>query len=861
RKKAGIITGSVLGSILVLAVIAFFLLNYFNFPIMNLFGFGDNLWQYDKKIQKPISALSDKEDITLGELNTDGVSVYIPSETFDGQTNVTLSHPDKKPEIDISSFEPLSAPISIDSANKQKRLNKPIKITLSIDNLERDKSGALYIAALNEKNGWDYIQPDEIDLQKNVITFTTCRLGTYGFVNLKRDRFINEFSRNNAMRQWSVRTLEPEAISSREGIVKDILQNKLAILDEDILGKLQDAVAIDCPSNRLAIALIDKDSQKYTQMIADSVGRNIPKLVDSMILKESLEGISAQPWVENISEELSEKMDEGNLTKATILVVQDIAEEFIEDNVKNVWVDLADRKIRIWDNIEVEEAYQVYKNGTKDAQSLWGYQVAAKDFESLWGQMRGITEQIIEKDLNSYCRTNNKKINELTDDEIKKISEDVKQRTKSQFEERLQQDSEIDKIKNDNGKMIEIINQKGLLDLKPSNPAYDGEDDLSSLINRIFIKIDDIKKDTGKYEVVFIDSEITDNSGIDPHTMISAVDLVDLAHIWLEKGEDSYREAVKDRKIVLEQPVEAEEDVMIEVVNMSLDDLWQRDDGLLVEIIGSEGYFRSFGSTWQVIADEGVIFLGDTKIKNILQISENKWSCDELWYVGGSEGYEAYWSDWAEITMSDDGQSLLLGAKATNPVSGEKTEDLKTYYRYSEEQQIQDSQDTDTQDSNDKDTQDTDKEEPQISDEEESSQDNNETEQDISSPEQTVELGLDGYWKSENDCVVKIEGTVSIYIQFSPWQQDFADLGMVSLGDLQMKEIEKTGENQWSCFVMYFYTLDDKPHSAGWSNKSTLTLSEDGKSLTLESSGKHPETGTVFTNTSKYTRTISPADQ
>lgn len=863
KKKAGIITGSVLGSIIVLAVIGFFLLNYFNFPIMQImqiFRFGDNLWQYDKKIKKPITAISSDENITLGSIDGEGVSVFVPSQVFDNQSDITLSHPEIKPEIDKASFEPLGAPISIDSTGRQKRLNKPIRITLSIENADIGKSGVPYIASLNERMGWDYIEPDEIDLEKKIITFTTCRLGTYGFVNLKKEKFVSEFSRNKALRQWSVRSLEREAGISRDEIVKDVLQNRLAIIDKPTLEKVNDAVKTECPSDKLAILIADKDNDKFTQMIVESVERNIPRLVDSMILKEALDTVSLQPWVKNISENLSGKLKEGNLTQATKLVVEEIADEFIEERVENLTAVIADLKIRIWDDPGMQEAFEIYKNGTKDEESLWGYQVSSGDFDKLWDQMKGVAKEVINTELNSYCISNNKKAEELTEEEIKIISQDAKQRTKNEFSERLEQEKEIEKIKNENISMVQILEAKGLFSLEESNPAFEPEDDIANLINRIYGKIEDIKRDTERFEVVLQDEKISQESEANPEKMIKAQDLADLVYIWFEKGEESYKQKITDLKLIIkqEEPVE-EEDVIIEVANMDLNDLWQRDDGLLIEIIGTEGYFRSLVSSWQVLADAGIISIGDPKIKNILQISDNKWTCDDLWYAESEEESQVYWSDWAEITMSDDGKSLVLETKATHPVSGEKREGSRLFNRYSGEQDIQESEENDSEESEEEDSQNTEK--TDLQDSEEDSQNKQETDQELTIPEQTVELGLDGYWRGSNDFVMKIEGNSSIFIQFSPWQQAFADLGMVSIGDLQMKEIEKTGENQWSCFVFYFYSLDDEPYGVGWSEKSTITLSEDGKLITLESSGKHPKTGTVFNNTSEYTRTISPVDQ
>ena len=70
-----------------------------------------------------------------------------------------------------------------------------------------------------------------------------------------------------------------------------------------------------------------------------------------------------------------------------------------------------------------------------------------------------------------------------------------------------------------------------------------------------------------------------------------------------------------------------------------------------------------FNSNWQDAADHGIVSLGDTKIKDISKVSDNKWTCLELW-TRRTNGVpvETVWSYEGDITMSEDGNSITISS-------------------------------------------------------------------------------------------------------------------------------------------------------------------------------------------------------
>jgi|GEM_PF-4959572 len=53
---------------------------------------------------------------------------------------------------------------------------------------------------------------------------------------------------------------------------------------------------------------------------------------------------------------------------------------------------------------------------------------------------------------------------------------------------------------------------------------------------------------------------------------------------------------------------------------------------------------------------------------------------------------------------------------------------------------------------------------------------------------------------------------------------------------------------------LYWFTMDGEPSAVGWSGDATITMSDDGKSITIKSTGTHPDTGETFNSEGTYLR-------
>ena len=720
RKKKLIII-SIAGSAIILLMLALFIPAFLNLP-----GYGGSKWKYDKKIIEPVTAVSSDKDITLGELETHGVSLDIPADTFESQTTVKLSHPEQAPVIDRSAFTPAGAPVSIESSGRQKRLGRPVKVTMSIDNMRRDRSGAMYVAALNERGEWDYIVPDEIDLQNRRISFKTNHLGTYGLVNLKEEKLFEDFASRRSVRQWAEINLEFEAGQTRDSLVQDILQSRLGIVDEYILADVVSKIKVECPENKLVAAMVDRNVDMFIRSITTPAAAVITESVSPQVLKEAIEIAAGKPWAQNVSADINAALQAGDNYQAMVYILDAAASEDIDNWGGLVMYFFIYYDTGIWDSQEIEKAYQVYKNGTPDGNQLWGYEAQAGDFDRIWEQMRSAVEDIIVNQLivSLDLEPGMDNADDLDAEEKDEFNQFLKERFKKQFEDRIKQELEIETIKENNGTLIKMLDKKGLLKTKSSNPAYNSQDDTAALLDRSYSTIEKIKRDLDRYVVVFEKDKDSKTVQYDPAKMIYAEDVVELVNIFYERGEQAYIQAIADMGLAqdkeaaavedkkytaasetlpvqetsaaesetagasdgadetlapaTEQTTAEEKETMSEAGTEDIEGLWEDEFGSIIKIIGNKGVYVKFSETMQEFADAGVLKLGDNFIKDITLKPEDdddykEWNSISL-VLFSLDPYDPDalgWSDESWILLSRTDEFFILTVRATDPVTGE----------------------------------------------------------------------------------------------------------------------------------------------------------------------------------------------
>jgi uncharacterized cupin superfamily protein len=90
--------------------------------------------------------------------------------------------------------------------------------------------------------------------------------------------------------------------------------------------------------------------------------------------------------------------------------------------------------------------------------------------------------------------------------------------------------------------------------------------------------------------------------------------------------------------------------------NLSLNGIWERTDGNVISILGSDGYFTIIDSGWKIVENNGDIRIGSGKFRNIKSTGNLTWSAQELTY--NTSTYRA--SNWSNctITMASNGNTF-----------------------------------------------------------------------------------------------------------------------------------------------------------------------------------------------------------
>jgi hypothetical protein len=116
----------------------------------------------------------------------------------------------------------------------------------------------------------------------------------------------------------------------------------------------------------------------------------------------------------------------------------------------------------------------------------------------------------------------------------------------------------------------------------------------------------------------------------------------------------------------------------------NLNNNWLASDGHGLKIDGTIGVFNSFSSSWQKVANYGLVSIGSECLRSITPIDDSNWSCQALWWrtsteAGFGDAYEIGWYSLSQISISKDGLSIIL--KSRNPWDNNSTESTKVFQR------------------------------------------------------------------------------------------------------------------------------------------------------------------------------------
>ncbi len=111
----------------------------------------------------------------------------------------------------------------------------------------------------------------------------------------------------------------------------------------------------------------------------------------------------------------------------------------------------------------------------------------------------------------------------------------------------------------------------------------------------------------------------------------------------------------------------------------------------------------------------------------------------------------------------------------------------------------------------------------------------------------SVNLDINGKWLYETGYVITISGTGGAFTVFNSSWQTAANMGLVSLGSLKLRNITPVNSTKWNCQELWIKTVGGAINSVLWSSDGTITMSPNGQTITVTSTS--PVTGIVGTGT------------
>ncbi len=116
---------------------------------------------------------------------------------------------------------------------------------------------------------------------------------------------------------------------------------------------------------------------------------------------------------------------------------------------------------------------------------------------------------------------------------------------------------------------------------------------------------------------------------------------------------------------------------------------------------------------------------------------------------------------------------------------------------------------------------------------------------------------LEGLWVRDDGLSLEISGSVGVLNNYG---RSLFRRANTNPGDLIFRDISQSGSNTWSLYVLWAYSPDIIIATA-WSEKSTMTLSPDGSTLTVISEFRNPGTNETTQGTRIYQRNTPVRNQ
>ena len=485
--------------------------------------------------KEPLTAASNDQEITIGDLTTNLVQIYVPGNAFDSPTKLTVTNPATENKLPVN-VQQLSAGVEIKS-NTGPRLNIPIVITMQIPDKDKYaadfKAGRIWPAYFNGTN-WDLFPPDRIDLDTGTISFQSYHLSFWYVVKVPVEKQIENYAHSASLAKIAQGKVDTLVSNIWANVVDMVLLDKLKFREESTRQKILSSLYNDDEYYDLVDQFSKGNLEEFNKNLQIFAGKKIVENIEEGTLVKVLEGVT-DPDLVAAAGKAAGYLYEKQFTEAARIMGGQIADSFMITKLVNAAAEVVRYNVDLWKDAEIEAAFNVYKNGAQ--RGFWGYSVDPGKFDDLWNQMDGITTRLeseaVEREIQ---RRKDLGMRDASDGELDAVRAQVKKSLEEMFKSRIAREAEIQKEEERIRLLLGIFNESRLLEY--GIYGFDSYDTVEIRLNVLFHLTEKILRDTGRKSWY--------TGAISTENELSSDDIISLAKAWLStNGASEYAALLK----------------------------------------------------------------------------------------------------------------------------------------------------------------------------------------------------------------------------------------------------------------------------------------------------------------------------
>lgn len=438
-------------------------------------------------------------ETVLGNLESDGIRIRIPGDAFRQPTELILQAAEP-PAVSHSDGHTLVGPsYQFQISGPQKRSDAPMELTMKVNMDQVQQPGRLRVVHDFGERGIKYHRPVALDQSAGTITVELYHNGFIHPRELTLTQLEKEYVDRRARQSWAMEEAKNHINMPVERMVEEILIDGFNANNRSIINSVLYEVMTDITDDKikhsdLVRTLYEGDYREFSTKIAKLTGKSLAKKID-------MEGLNIVFKYADDAGEVAGVFTEEGVDRAAEVLADKIIENVPMLNNLRRGTRVIRTEMNNFQNNEIEEAYQVFIHGGQDNRrffGLIGYDgIPPGNFEEIWDRMAGVQRRVVIEAEEAYRKEHNLR---PMDDIPRHIREDIREQAKidlrSQFENRRQQEQEIEVFRQQHHYIMQQFSYYDLL--SESLMRYHDVKSEEELLDRYYLFLDDILRDTGR---------------------------------------------------------------------------------------------------------------------------------------------------------------------------------------------------------------------------------------------------------------------------------------------------------------------------------------------------------------------------